>query len=267
MKPTTTPALIGLCLAFLASPAFAQKKADIDKLHALVQQARAQVKVLREVAGISLERREGRGEHGEGRREGRGEHGEERRERRGEHGERRREGRGEHEAGRREGRGEHSEGRGGEGEESGKRIAKNQTWDATRNGAHLILAYDADSQSFKGTVENASTRLLSQVRVEVHLSNGVELGPTRRIDLEPGKKITVELSAADQSFEWWTTHPESGTEEGHGSGHEGEAGERGGNRPEAGSLRPLYNELLLLNREIKAISEVLRRRGRQERRR
>ncbi len=240
MKPTMTPALYGLCLTLLASPAFSQQQADIDKLHALVQQARAQVEVLREVAGIRGERREGR-EH----REGRGEH---------------REGRGEH----REGRGEHGEGRG---EESGKRISKNQTWDATRNGAHLILAYDAASQSFKGTVENASTKVLSQVRVEVHLSNGAELGPTRRIDLAPGKKISVELSAADQKFEWWTTHPEAGTEENHGSEHEGESSERVGDRPQAGVLRPLYNELLLLNREIKTISEALRRRRGRERRR
>ena len=251
MKSSMTTALIGLSLAFLGSPAIAQKQTDIDKLHELVQQARAQVKVLREVAGISGERSEGRerrGEHNEGR------------ERRGEHNEGR------------ERRGEHNEGR-ERGEESGKRIAKNKTWNATRNGAHLILAYDAASQSFKGTVENASTKVLSQVRVEVHLSNGIELGPTRRIDLEPGKKISVELSAVDQKFEWWTTHPEAGNEEGHGNeeggGEHGERGREGdaGNRPQAAGLRPLYNELLLLNREIKTLSEGLRRRGGRERRR
>ena len=142
MNAKLLPALIGLCLTALVSPTLAQSKSDVDKLHELVQEARAQVKILRDAAGIRGERREGRGEHDGERREGRGEHGRERREGRGEHSERR------------EGRGEH----GGEGEEGGKRIAKNEKWDNTRNGAHLVLAYDASSQSFKGVVTNASER-------------------------------------------------------------------------------------------------------------
>ena len=49
-----------------------------------------------------------------------------------------------------------------------------------RNGARLILSYDAASNSFKGTVENTTSNVLTRVRVEVHLSNGAELGPTTR---------------------------------------------------------------------------------------
>lgn len=115
-----------------------------------------------------------------------------------------------------------------EGEESGRRLLKSETWDETRGGAHLTLAYDGTARASKGTVTNRTEKPLSQVRVEVHLSNGVELGPTKRTDLAPGQTIPVELSAAGQEFEWWTTHPEHGREEGHGPGHEEESGEHEG---------------------------------------
>jgi hypothetical protein len=115
---------------------------------------------------------------------------------------------------------------------------------------------------------------LKQVRVEVHLSNGVELGPTKRVDLKPGARIPVELSAANQEFTWWTTHPEHGSEEGHGPGHEageregrGEHGEGDGRRPKDPALRPLYNELLLLRQEIKLLTKGLRASAARERRR
>jgi hypothetical protein len=44
-------------------------------------------------------------------------------------------------------------------------------------------------------VENVAEKILSRVRVEVHLSNGNELGPTKPINLVPGKKVDVTLSA------------------------------------------------------------------------
>jgi len=292
-KVTMILALIGLGVAVFGIPAFTQgkhtelaesslqeehgardsqkaanKDGDIDKLYELVLQARADIEALRVQAGI---RREG----AEGWREGRGEHGAERREGRGEHGEGGREGRGEHGEGGREGRGEHGEGgrevsgESGSDEEGGKRLTKTEKWDETRNGARLVIAYSAATQSFRGIVLNTTSKTLSEVRVEVHLSNGVELGPTKRVDLKPGAKIPVELSAANQEFTWWTTHPEHGSEEGHGPGHEGgesegsgEHGEGGGNRPTDPALRPLYNQLQLLRQEIKMVA-----RGLQERKR
>ena len=193
---------------------------------------------------------EERGEHAEGREGGR--------ERRGEHAEGReggREGRGEHAEGGREGR--------EEGEEGGARIRKFQRWDETRNGARLLLSYNANTQSFRGSVVNTTKRTLSDVRVEVHLSNGVELGPTKRADLKPGERMRVELSANDQEFTWWTTHPEHGSEEDHGPGHEGEADEHGegaGNRPADPALRPLYNQLQLLRQEIRVLLRDLQSR-------
>ena len=72
---------------------------------------------------------------------------------------------------------------GSEDEESGQQFAKDETYDNVRNGARLILNYDASTSTFVGTVENTTNQTLSQVRVEVHLSNGTELGPTTPRDL------------------------------------------------------------------------------------
>lgn len=123
-----------------------------------------------------------------------------------------------------EGHGEHardSEG-GGEGEESGTELALNETYDTVRHGARLILAYDAQTNSFKGTVQNTTTETLERVRVEVHLANGKELGPTTPAALAPGAKKAVTLKATSKGFTAWSAHPEVGSNEhSHGEG-EGE---------------------------------------------
>ena len=106
-----------------------------------------------------------------------------------------------------------------EGEEPGQQLGNDETFDAVRNGVRLVLAYDKASSSFLGTVENVTEASIAAVRVEVHLSNGVELGPTRRINLISGQKEQVSLSAKGQSFNWWKAHAE--TNEGGGE-HTGE---------------------------------------------
>ena len=117
-------------------------------------------------------------------------------------------------------------------EESNVEFALDDQYDKVRNGARLILKYDAQSNAFKGTVENTTDETLKRVRVEVHLSNGKELGPTTPTDLAPGKKMEVQLVATSTDFDRWTAHPEVGEgEQGHGEergehGREGE-GERG----------------------------------------
>jgi hypothetical protein len=117
-----------------------------------------------------------------------------------------------------EGYGEHGRGGYGEGgEESGTELAPNEIYDDVRNGARLILAYDKQSNSFNGTVENTTNRTLRRVRVEVHLSNGTELGPTTPSDLGPGKKRAVKLPATAKAFDGWSAHPEVGSSE-HGHG-------------------------------------------------
>ena len=95
-------------------------------------------------------------------------------------------------------------------EESATQLALNESYDRVRNGARLTMTYDAESNSFKGFVENTTNETLKQVRVEVHLSNGVELGPTHPTDIAPGKKIEVELVATRKDFDGWTAHPEVG---------------------------------------------------------
>lgn len=94
------------------------------------------------------------------------------------------------------------------GEESGVQIELNETFDEVRAGARLILSYDSDGNVFKGTVENTTDSTLRRVRVEVHLSNGIELGPTTPVDMEPGRVIDVILTATGDSFTSWSAHAE-----------------------------------------------------------
>ncbi len=118
-------------------------------------------------------------------------------------------------------------------EESGVELALDETYDRVRNGARLVLAHDPDSNTFNGFVENTTEGTLKRVRVEVHLSNGVELGPTTPVDLAPGERKDVKLSAKNFEFESWTAHPEVGgssSEHGDGEGQnehdeDGEDGE------------------------------------------
>ena len=108
--------------------------------------------------------------------------------------------------------GEHNEGSesGEGGEESGTQFMLNETFDEVRAGARLVLSYESNANAFIGTVENTTGATLSQVRVEVHLSNGTELGPTTPVDLAPGQVIDITLPATSQPFASWSAHPEVG---------------------------------------------------------
>ena len=120
-------------------------------------------------------------------------------------------------------------GQGGEPGESGTQYQKGQTASETREGVVLVIAYDSASDAFIGTVRNSNNRTVQHVRVEVHLSNGVELGPTPRVDLAAGETRTVNLSAESQSFTGFSVHVELGLGEHGGSGGEGGAeGNEGG---------------------------------------
>ena len=95
-----------------------------------------------------------------------------------------------------------------EGEESGVQLELSETFDEVRAGARLILSYDSTDNLFKGTVENTTDSTLRRVRVEVHLSNGIELGPTTPVDIEPGRGIDVILTATGDPFTSWSAHAE-----------------------------------------------------------
>ncbi len=113
------------------------------------------------------------------------------------------------------------------GEESGTELALDETYNATRNGAQLYLAYNKQSNSFEGWVKNNTRETLTQVRVDVHLSNGKEIGPTTPEDIAPGKQIDVKLAATSTDFTGWTAHPEVGSGEHGHEGHDHEHGEHG----------------------------------------
>ena len=108
--------------------------------------------------------------------------------------------------------GEHDEGSesGDGGEESGTQYALDEDYDVVRAGARLKLSFDEASNAFTGTVENTTANTLTRVRVEVHLSNGIELGPTTPLDLASGQTVPVRLPASSESFETWSAHPEVG---------------------------------------------------------
>jgi len=194
-----------------------------------------------------------------------------------------------------EGRGEHAGREGGErGEEGGAYLAKMTSQDEVfANGARLVLQFNPNTQVFAGSVTNTTAATLSQVRVEIHLDNGTELGPTKRLDVRPGQTVPVELGTFGDEFSSWVSHPEAGVEQGHGAGGEeggeghggregrGEHGGRGregggehggregggeargdGARPQAAAYRPLYNQLRILRGEMHAFEAELKARSR-----
>lgn len=111
-------------------------------------------------------------------------------------------------------------------EESGTELALDETYDKVRNGVRLILTYNAKSNTFNGAIENTTGEAMKDVRVEVHLSNGIELGPTIPKDLAPKEKILIKLTATSTDFDGWTAHPEVGSgEHGNDEGHDQEGGE------------------------------------------
>jgi len=78
----------------------------------------------------------------------------------------------------------------------------------SHGGAHLVLAYDSQSNAFKGHVENMTEKTLKDVRVEARLSNREKLGPTPAMELAPGEKKQVELIPISKNFTGWTAHVE-----------------------------------------------------------
>ena len=133
--------------------------------------------------------------------------------------------------------GESASASGGSGSEeaSGATLAPDATFDAVRGGARLILDYDPASNAFQGIVQNTTNDVLVGVRVEVHLSNGVELGPTTPVDLAQGEAQAINLPATPASFTGWIAHAEVGDGEGsrYGGEHSG-AGEHGSSRESGG---------------------------------
>jgi len=112
------------------------------------------------------------------------------------------------------------------GEESRADLSLDARFDQVRGGARLGLTYDPIERVFTGTVENTTERTLRMVRVEVHLSNGMELGPTIPVDLRPGASQPVSLAVYNAVFDGWSAHAEVGRDE-HTGESEGEDHDEG----------------------------------------
>ena len=95
--------------------------------------------------------------------------------------------------------------------ESGTQYSLTDVARESRSGVDLEMRYDAPTQTFTGTLTNTTNAAIDQVRVEIHLSNGVELGPTPRVTLAAGQVHPVTLDASGQSFTGWSVHIEIGT--------------------------------------------------------
>ena len=148
----------------------------------------------------------------------------------------------------------HTGGEGGEGigehgpddeEGSGANtLALDETFDTVRSGTRLTLSYDATGNSFEGTVENTTDDVLDRVRIEVHLSNGTELGPTTPTDIAPGEVVAIHLPATAATFTGWTAHAEvggggEGSESGDEHGGEQKSGGEHGSERRRGGLQPV----------------------------
>lgn len=129
--------------------------------------------------------------------------------------------------------GEVTEAGGEGGGDTAAALTPDQTYDVTRNGARLRLAYDPATNTFNGTVTNTTNSVLTRARVEIHLSNGTELGPTTPTNLAPGQTITIRLPATQAPFATWSPHAEVGNAEAGESGTGGgEGAERAGGHAE-----------------------------------
>ncbi len=111
-----------------------------------------------------------------------------------------------------------SEGSGGEPGEGGVQFARDETATDVRQGVELTVNFDAARGVFTYALENTTTATVSRVRVEIHLSNGCEIGPTPNVDLAAGETKTAELDPrvepepeCQQDFTTFSIHVELGS--------------------------------------------------------
>lgn len=95
--------------------------------------------------------------------------------------------------------------------ESGTRWNPGETATDSRSGVDLTISYNASNQRFDGSVTNTSASAVADVRVEIHLSNGTELGPTPRVGLGPNETKPMTLDASGENFNWYSVHVELGS--------------------------------------------------------
>lgn len=95
--------------------------------------------------------------------------------------------------------------------ESGTRWNPGETATDSRRGVDLTISYNATTQQFDGSVTNTNGSAVTDVRVEIHLSNGTELGPTPRVGIGANETKSVTLDASGHNFSWYSVHVELGS--------------------------------------------------------
>ena len=98
----------------------------------------------------------------------------------------------------------------GEGSEPPPDLTPFDTLHLLRDGAQMTLSYDLLANAFTGTVENTTPAALRGVTVEVHLSNGITLGPTDPFDLAPSQVVDISIAAGVWHFTRWSAYLEVG---------------------------------------------------------
>lgn len=86
----------------------------------------------------------------------------------------------------------------------------NETYNTNLAGVHIFVDYDPEANLFNGYIENTTENIITRVGIRIHLSSGVKLGPTPAVDLLPGERKELRLSAKNFEFESWSVDPEIG---------------------------------------------------------
>ena len=108
-----------------------------------------------------------------------------------------------------------------------------------RGGVELVMRFEQAAERFAGTVRNTTSQTVRDARVEIHLSNGAELGPTIPVDMAPGAVYSITMPSTQASFTGWVPHAEVGSGEGSGGGegsgeHSGSGSEGSGEHGSGG---------------------------------
>lgn len=88
-------------------------------------------------------------------------------------------------------------------------LLKTDVYDDTINGVHVIFKYMGDDDKyFFGSRMNLTDETIEGFQIGVHLSNGMDLGPTPVGDLLPGQEGSMMIDAEVAEWEKWAANVE-----------------------------------------------------------
>jgi len=101
------------------------------------------------------------------------------------------------------------------GPEDPEETSPSTPWDqpfmGTLNNQYVEFAYDVNTSTFRGTVENQTTDVICSSRTEIHMGVGnqvIELGPTIGVDLNPDDVLNVVIYTGGAAVDTYSLHPE-----------------------------------------------------------